>query len=343
MDPLLFAAELLEHEGAVVEPRGPGLDVLLPSELAGRLGWQEETHLVPRASEEGEAARCVGYGTTGLEQLLDLGKLRGSIVCFRLEIAPPAMRDLAADARRSLRFHAKGPIGFGSSIRSFASYLRLHYVYEAVSEESREGLCSFAVNESTLAALPADFIPAGDPSLILRPGGVEAGPGAQRVERVLQAAHREACRESLRHLAAFLASLDRRRARDRDRLHAYYESLAEEIHLRKGRGRPPGEARVEERMAALRAEFDRKIRDLDVRYAVRVRVRPAAIERITMPILQCACDLRWKRAERAVPVVWNPILHDIEPLACDGCGAAGKEMFVSEDLAIRCDDCREGG
>ena len=157
MDPLQFAADLLDQSGAVVESNGARVEVLLPDDLTTRLGWGEQTRLVPQASEGSAEERAVGYGTADLEQLLELAREDGSVVCFRSGIQPPASRDLAADARRCFRFHAKGPIAFGSAIRSFASYLHLHYAFAAVSEESHEGLLRFAVNEATLTPQPANL------------------------------------------------------------------------------------------------------------------------------------------------------------------------------------------
>jgi hypothetical protein len=341
MDPLRFAADLLDQSGAVVEADDARVDTLLPADLAERLGWDEQTRLVLQGFEGDTEARPIGYGTTDLEQLLDLAREEGSVACFRSEVQPPGGRDLAADVRRCFRFHAKGPIAVGASIRSFASYLHFHYAFAAVSEESHDGLIHFAVNEATLAPLPADAVSTGDRAARLRTGGRSAGPAAQPLPRIAQAANREAGRRALDHLSDFLRSMERRRRRDCDRLQAYYESLAQEATARRGRGRSPSQVTIEERLATIRAEFDRKIRDLDVRYALRVRLRAAAAERITMPIVQGSCKLRWKRADRTLPIVWNPILRDLEPVACDGCGIASKELIVSEKLDIHCIECAQ--
>jgi hypothetical protein len=343
MDPLRFAADLLDQSGAVVEADDARVDALLPADLAERLGWDEQTRLVLQGSQGNTEERPIGYGTADLEQLLDLAREDGSVVCFRSEIQAPAGRDLAADVRRCFRFHAKGPIAVGASIRSFASYLHLHYAYAAVSEESHDGLIHFAVNEATLTPLPADAVSAGDRGARLRPGGRSAGPAAQPLLKIARAANREAGRRVLHQLKDFLRSMERRRKRDCDRLQAYYESLAQEATARKGRGRSPSQASAEERLATIRTEFDRKIRDLGVRYALRVQLRAVAAERITVPIVQASCRLRWKRADRTLPIVWNPILRDLEPLACDGCGIASRELLVNEKLDIHCLECAKGG
>jgi hypothetical protein len=127
-----------------------------------------------------------------------------------------------------------------------------------------------------------------------------------------------------------------------ERLHSYFESMAQELSTRKPRGRTPGKTTVEDKLHSIRAELDRKIHDLDLRYALRISVRPAAVERMILPVLVAACHVRWKTAEREVPIVFNPALHALEPLACDDCGVAMREVQVGDDLRLCCSDCASG-
>jgi hypothetical protein len=338
-DVLRFSMRLLEQEGAAVEDGSGYVDALLPLELARQLGWNEEVRLVEDPSGERSGMKSVAYGTAGLEQLLDLVRLRGSVICLRAGLPTPALRDLVADARNGLRFRMKGPVAFGATTRSMASYLVVHYWLAAASEESHEGLIRVAVNESTLAPLQGLHAALEGLRDALHPGGVQGGAGSRPLPDVLQAASREARRLALRHLEPFMTTLERRRRRDGNRLHSYFESMLAETAARRGPGRASRRVSIEDRQNAVRAEYERKIRDLSLRYGLRVRLRPAALMRVTIPVLQAVCCLRWKTVSRAFPVTWNPILHEIEPLVCDACGCASREVVVDEDLRLTCAGC----
>ena len=337
--PIRFAFELLEMEGAVVDATGAQADVLLPPELARALGWDDLSRLVPSLDDGRPGSRPVAYGSAELERLIDLACTTGSVLCLRAESSSPAQRDLTAEARRRLTFDTKGPVSFGATVRAAVSYLRVHYSFAAASEDTREGLLAVVINESTLAPVPLMSAALDAVQADVKPGGLDPGTGARPLAEVLEAAHREAGRSAVAQLQAFLGSMERRRRRDAERLHQYYGSLAAEAaEARGGRRRHAADA-VADRLAAIGAEFERKLRDLELRYAVRVRLRPAAVERVTVPALMVACTLRWKRAERRFEVVWNPLLHVIEPLACDSCGAGGHSLQVTENLQIRCAAC----
>lgn len=343
IDPFLFAIELLEMEGAAVEAVGTRAEVLLPTEIARALGWEDLTRLVASLDETEPGVRAVGYGSAELERLIEMARETGSVLCLRADVPSPGQRDLTAESQRRLRFDTRGPVTFGASTRSSTSYLRIHYALAAASEDTREVFFAVVINETTLAPVPHLSGKLDALGRDLRPGGLSPGVGSRPLAEVFEAAHREASRLALEHLGPFLASMERRRLRDSDRLRQYYEALSAEVSETRGRGRRLAPEAAADRLAAIRAEFERKLRDLDLRYAVRVRLRPSAVERITVPSLTAPCTLRWKRAERQFAVVWNPVLHEIEPLACDACGAGSQSLHVGEDLRTRCPGCRPVG
>ena len=140
--------------------------------------------------------------------------------------------------------------------------------------------------------------------------------------------------------------MSRRRDRDAERLHAYFEALAREATDRKRGGR--GAAPAAERARTIATECERKIRDLGPRYTLRVVLRPLAAIRLSMPVVRGAYHFQRRTAERIVPVIWNPLLQSCEELACDACGTGGFEFNLevggNEDapdrgMALRCGDC----
>ncbi len=343
MEPLQYAARVLELHGAVVEAvpgavSGAGaLQALLPENLAARLDWEEEALLAMQATAAG-GVRLIGYGSADLEKLLDLLRSDSSVIRLRGQLPWPHARTLAHEASTTLRFRTRARITYGETQASPASYLLAHYVMSAVSEESYEKLVTALVNQSTLAPVPALGPQVDDARLFAaRPGGLAAG--GHPWPALCAALHREASRGALIHLRPFVARLERRRARDAERLHEYYEGLAEELARRKGRGRQLSPARREEKLAAIRAEYERKIRDLDPRYALRAGLRPVAVAQVEMPVLRGAYHLRWRTAERTLPITWNPLLRSLEPIPCDDCGQGSLELTVDDRLRVRCDAC----
>ena len=342
VDPFDFAIELLEMEGAAVEVVGNRADAILPAGTARDLGWNDLVRLTRRTDEPEPGAHAVGFGSAALERLIERTREAGSVLCLRTEVSSPGARDLASEARRHLRFETKGPVAFGATARSAVSYLRVHYSLAAASEDTREALFAVVINETTLA--PVTHLSARLDALggDVRPGGLNPGVGARAAAEILEAAHREARRSALEQLGPFLQAMDRRRHRAAERLREYYESLAAEAAAAKGRRhQPTSQEAAADRLGAIRTEYERKLRDLDLRYAVRVRLRPAAVERLTVPSLTAPCILRWKRTERQLIVVWNAVLHEIEPLACDACGAATQVMHVGENLRVLCSGCQD--
>lgn len=339
MKPLEFAAAVLAVEGAVVEERAGGLEALLPDPLATALGWEPEVTLVGQPGPAAKGVHSVGYGTQDLEQVLAVAKGYSDVSRVWCEIPSPNARDLGREARTRFRFETKVRIHFQETTGPVHTYSLLHFGLSALSEESHEEIMAVAVDEPTLApvrgladaieSLGARLVPASQGEATSEPGGYQ---------RILAAGCREAEREARRRLASFVATMERRRARDAERLYTYFESLAQELGTRGRRERSP--AAIEERLATIRREYERKVLDLGHRYRLRAHLRPLAVVRASMPVLRGIYQLQWRTAERRLAVVWNPILSELEPLACDACGAGEWTFAVGTDLSILCAACQ---
>ena len=364
MDPLQYAARVLDLYGAVVEaasgpaagaePSGTGpegistgrLEALLPADLAARLDWEEETLLAVQAAAAG-GEWLIGYGSADLEKLLDL--LRGdcSVIRLRGHLPWPHARSLAHEASTALRFRTRVRMTYRETQASHASYVLAHYALNAVSEETYEKLVTAFVNQATLSPVPALTAHIDDARLFAsRAGGPASSGGLASAgcpwPKICTALHRAASRAALEQLRPFVDRLERRRSRDAERLHDYYEALAQELGHRRARGRQLSAARVEEKLASIRAEYERKVRDLDLRYSLRVTLRPVAAAQVEMPVLRGTYQLQWRSTERMLPITWNPLLRSMEPIACDDCGQGGLEMTIDDRLHVRCGSCAAG-
>jgi len=170
------------------------------------------------------------------------------------------------------------------------------------------------------------------------PRGGDAGRGIGEYGGILAAGCREAERTARERLRPFVATMERRRARDAERLYTYFTSLAGELA---GGGRRDRSAAITgERLAAIRREYERKVLDLGHRYRLRARLAPLAVARVMIPVLRGTYLFQWRTAERHVAVVWDPVLSALEPIACDSCGAGEWMLTVGTDLAMRCGPCQ---
>jgi hypothetical protein len=278
-----------------------------------------------------------------LDQLLDLARERESLCALQIPLGFPNRRDLAAQARRTYLFHTKVRLRLEEGLAASIQYLVVHYVLSAVSEETHEETISIAVNASTLAPtprlLPLFLGSASDQADVRLVPDRAAGTAPTRWKEAYRAAGREAARVAAGRIEALASAMDRRRGRDRDRLHAYFEGLAAEVRSRGNRRRSLDQEDVAQRLATVRRELERKVADLELRYALKATLRPVAAAVIRSPALQSTYHLQWKKETRELPVVWTPLTGDFEPMACDLCGSGGYEFTIGEDLRPHCHDC----
>ena len=149
-----FVADLLEIEGAAVEPMEPdGLEVLAPEPLAAAMGWPELARLgFGRELQRG--AMAVGLEGDWLDRLGALlgerGRWAARQVALARPLTPPAdperLLDRAFDLPNAVwRLHGVSP--------AWTRCLLLAFRYTAVSDEKREGLVWLAFNQGTGAVV----------------------------------------------------------------------------------------------------------------------------------------------------------------------------------------------
>ena len=96
------------------------------------------------------------------------------------------------------------------------------------------------------------------------------------------------------------------------------------------------------KMKAVSLELDRKLKDLDVRYAVNVTLEPVSASRAELPVMAVPVTLVRRRTERRLTVVWNPVLKALEPLACAACMRPVMSFHLCDAAAhCICAECAE--
>jgi hypothetical protein len=278
-----FVAEVLEIEGAAVEPLEPdALEVLAPDPLRRTMGWPD---LVRLGFGGDLPAGAIPVGLEG-DWLDKFGALLGERGRWAerqvaLPLTPPG--DPARVLERALdlpnavwRFHGVA--------EGWTRCLLLAFRYTAVSDEKREGLIRIAFNQGTGAVIDevatrlhgllvedAEWR-APDPDVRRAAGrGWEPEVLAARVPPLLDHHVR-------REMEAFLRAMRRRLARDRDRVHDYHDDLrtasVRKLAALSGAPGEKGEAdrkRETMRIAAIEREYAAKLEDLRHNCATRDR------------------------------------------------------------------------
>ncbi len=331
-------AEVLELSGAAVERNGEYLEALVPESVSKVLHTPELARLYFNAEHSKPDGELVTFQSDFVDRLFVLMQGAGNYAHLTL-------RDLylkqSTRSAAEQRFQVLNGLGHAlDAIERILSYAQFNFKYTAVSDEKKDGLVSVIINEHTLAEasdMAAHF------------GWVESVEAAHHTDlpaQLFQAIYTAACRSAeamiRRELAEFHKSLNRRLQRDLDRLTEYYDSLAAEIRRKIARRGLEGKERDDEesRIRATAMELERKITDQREKYAMKINVEPVNLMRLFMPVMVVNYEVRFRKAVREIPLVWNPLTKDFEAPACQGCASGIHHFYICEDkLHTVCADC----
>ncbi len=331
-------AEVLELSGAAVERNGECLEALVPENVTKVLHTPELARLYFNAEHSKPDGELVTFQSDFVDRLFVLMQGTGNYAHLTL-------RDLylkqSTKSAAEQRFQVLNGLGHAlEAIERILSYAQFNFKYTAVSDEKKEGLVSVIVNEQTLAEVS---------DMAAQLGWVEAAETVHHADlpaQPFQAIYAAACRSTetviRRELADFHKSLNRRLQRDVDRLTEYYESLSAEIRRKIARRGLEGKEREDEesRLRATTLELERKITDQREKYAMKINVEPVNLMRLFMPVMVVNYEVRFRKAAREIPLVWNPLTKDFEALACQGCASGIHHFYICEDkLHAICANC----
>ena len=332
-----FAADLLEREGALVEPIEPeGLEVLAPPGLQRAIGIPDLCRLGFGGTLPA-GARRVGIEADWLARFAGVIGERGRWMRRVLRPNNPPL----AGVERLLEHELALP---NATYRlrdieaAWTRYLILDFRFTALSDEKREGLLKLGVNLATGAAID-DVLERLLPRLETEaeeeaspPEDADLPPPWDR-QRVLDRVGRALRPLVERQVAPFAASLQRRLARDQARLHDYHNRLFQDA-ARRLAALPEGEDRRQrerQRAAAIEREYHARLDDLGRKYALRVTAEWVQTLELIMPVQRLEVLIRRRKGERLVPMDWNPLARRLEPLPCEFGHATDRLRLVCDD------------
>jgi len=341
-----FVADLLRHEGALVEAIDPdGLEVLAPPPVQDALGL-------------GELAR-LGFGGT-----LPPGAQRVGMEADWLDRFAQVLGPQGRWARRVLSAPSRSPadpelvlaqelVLDNATFRlldvspAWTRYLVLDFRISAVSDDKRDFTLRLGINLAT-GALPDAVLATLAPMLDApAPGGVALGdrgddgvlpddaelPTPWERARLMSLVARALPPRVETALAPFVKGLRRRLARDGNRLHDYHNDLHREamqrtLTLPEG---DPRRRREEQRAEAIGREYRAKLDDLARQYATRITADWVQTLELVMPLQRFTVQIRRRKADRTIQLDWNPLARQIEPPMCEWRASAERPRLVCDD------------
>jgi hypothetical protein len=305
----------------------------------------------------------LSYGHPLIENLIEA--MRQEPACARLYVNAVRLdkRGLTDLAHQALSFPNARLVEVPDQTESPAlgHYVRFNFKAALITDEKREQLLSvlmnaqggYAVKElaeierlATLETQPGfEHLPVMPP--IWLPG--EEPLSRQALEGLLERAKRAALDE----LAEPLENLQRRATRflqlDRARLEQYYDDMQRNLQRRLERAVGDRRAALEDKLVAVQTEREAKLADAEAKYRLRVELELINLLIIGQPHIVLPMNIENRTATITRTVVWNPLLHRIEPLTCDVCGRASSRLFLCTEghlvhegclLPRQCVDCK---
>ncbi|WP_017715811.1 hypothetical protein [Kamptonema formosum] len=331
-DPILKPVQKIVslHDGLAEYSRPNTLSVLLSEEVAKTLEVEEEVTFTTSADVRD------GYFVTYNSEIFNRFELllgeKGYVATFAVQyqgyLKTTGFDKLLASALTP----QNGLMRFIEAKPAVTNYLLCNVVYTASADEKRLGMVSFFVNELTGAA-PVDI---GD-ALLWPADRIPSEEGSRQhclpfdtLSEIIENASEQLID---RDMEKWQKSLQRKLLRDKERLKAYYGTIAQEIRAKIKKKHLAGEEEERElaRIAATELELERKQADILARYAVSVGAHLHSALVIQLPTVHIQCELVRKKHRRVVTAVWNPFSKQIEPLRCEVSHVPVYSFYLSDD------------
>ena len=330
-----FAARLLEHDGALVEPLNPeGLEAMLPASVQHTLHAPELVRLGFGAELPPEAQR-VSLESDWLDRFGHLLDERGRWLQRVVEVPLPVLSQPERIIEHGLVLQ-NAIYRLSRVAPAWTRYLILLLRYTAISDEKRVGMLTFGLNlanGSAVDPLVDDLLSAALSTEDTAGTNVPADahlPPDWPTPRLHSAVTRALPARVPAHLHLFLQGMQRRLDRDLERVHAYYTGLRQEAWQRLRRQHTDS-ARERLRLEAAEREYQAKVADLRQKYDLRVTTDLEQALILTSPVQRLELTIKRRKGERRVTLDWSPLARRLEPPPCEW-------SYTAESTRVVCDD-----
>ena len=342
----------LAAEGAAVEYIEPdGLEILATPQLASALAIDELSRFGFGPELPLEASR-VSLESEWLGNLENLVSDRGKCLqAIQSGDALPNASFSPDDLLPKVVVLENATYRHRSTDSAWTRFLLLVFRVVATSDEKREDLLTVCLNESNGAYADSMSNPllellrrkknlAADlPETVVLDPPWSAQEIAQWNGRYLPARVR-------RQLQPFLIGMERRMAKDMERLYAYHTRLRQESADRlldaENRSKTDEKLRRREnlRMGSIEREYGAKVADLKRKYAMNVELSFVQGLRLIAPVKRVRFDILRRKGVRPYHLDWNAISRHLDALPCESCGLESTSHAICDErLHILCHAC----
>ena len=361
-----FVLAFYQLNGAIVDPPHYGVhEVLLPDPLAKELDVPVLQEIVfgKMGPEDGDPSKL--YLTQGhpvVERLVANARRTAAPAQAYINSVRPTKHGLDELARQAFSFaNARLSRVRGREERA----AQFHYVVftfkvTLTTDEKQELLADVAMDAQAGYAVDWQQIRAQGPldqeaafgHLVTAPArwiGEDNPLSPTALEGLLERAQGAV----LGQMADVITRIRRRSVRyldlDRARLEGYYGGMEDDLQRRLQRAvgdrRPP----LEDKIVAVQAERAQKLSDAEARYRLRADLQLVTAQVIAQPKVLLLVEIQNRSTIIQRRVVWDPLLHRIEPLRCDACGLPGLRFHLCSGghlvhaeclLERQCVDCK---
>jgi hypothetical protein len=330
-----FAARLLEHDGALVEPLDPeGLEAILPASVQHTLQAPELVRLGFGAELPPEAQR-VSLESNWLDRFGHLLDERGRWLHRVVAVPLPVLSQPERIIEHGLVLQ-NAIYRLSRVAPAWTRYLILLLRYTAISDEKRVGMLTFGLNlangsavDPLVDALLSTALSPEDTAGTNVPADAHLPPDWP-TPRLHSAVTRALPARVQAHLHLFLQGMQRRLDRDVERVHAYYTGLRQEAWQRLQRQQTDS-ARARLRLEAAEREYHAKVADLRQKYDLRVTTDVEQALILTSPVQRLELTIKRRKGERRVTLDWSPLARRLEPPPCEW-------SYTAEITRVVCDD-----
>ncbi len=329
-DPLGFTARALAARGALVEVEGARAVALLPAPLAAELSLPEELAVSAHPVEGGAAVAC-GIGSPLLERLAADARRAVPWVALAPDVDAPKVSHATGLAARAVVRNGLAEV-LDASVGD-VTYARASVAWAVEADDRYEGVLHVAAGPDGAerdARVQALLEPAAH-------DGAAATLDAPSLRPLLRALPERISSALEGAVGDALASIERRHARDHDRMCEYFAGLVAEVGAGRRKVDPATRAA---RAATIAAERDARLRDLTVRYTPKVTATPVALTFAKLPAVRVRLRVRRRKGERELRVTLPGAAQALDLLACDGCGGSTARPALCDDrMHVLCERC----
>lgn len=340
--------------GALVEPPAYGVyETLLPDEVAARWGVAPLQRFVFDAADNPaeRGAAFLHYGHVLVETIVDELRWQSADGQFFINNARPEKPGLFAAIEKTFSLpNAKiFPIPAAKEQARLHHYARFNFKVSLIADEKRELILPLWMDlQNGYPVKGADIERLGildvDNDYVQTPPAPASWSDGHPLSPNILTALLERARQSVAgELGETLSHLQKRLARflelDRARLTDYYADLLKDAERRLNKSEDDRRSALESKIAAIIAERESKLADVEQKYHLRIQLELVSLAVIALPKLDLTVEIRKRAATIKRTVSWNPLLHLVDPLACDVCNHAGTTLHLCDNGHLAHTDC----